>query len=322
MLKKIITAVVLSAVSIIALADFDPVKRPIEIVVAYPPGGNSDRVARIIEEMFTNHGWRATVLNKPGADTVIAANFVAKAVPDGHVLFMGGTGFLDSNIAFKTKSESIEYTEASFTPVVPMGISTMVLAVPANSPVNSYAELKEYVRRNPNKFNVAYWNRNTANLFTYWAKLEKLPVPQIINYKGGGPQVIDLIGGNVDFAFDVLSTMKPHWQSGKIKIIAALTPEGARLVHEANPAVTVPALSKLHPELDLNIWYGLYAPAGTDFVTVARINNVVTQALKNPVYADKLKTIGIINPGGSFEDLRAVQTKTYRLLKNTSKNVE
>ena len=321
MLKKLLF-VLLTLLSLSAVAEFDPIKKPIEIVVAYPPGGNSDRVARIIEEMFTNNGWKAMVVNKPGADTVIAANFVAKANPDGHVLFMGGTGFLDSNIAFKTKSESIEYTQLSFTPVVPMGISTMVLAVPANSPVNSYAELKDYVKKNPKRFNVAYWNRNTANLFTYWAKLEKLPEPQIINYKGGGPQIVDLVGGNVDFAFDVLSTMKPHWQSGKVKIIAALTPDGARLVHEANSAITVPALSRLHPELDLNIWYGLYAPAGTDFTTVARIHNVVTQALNNPVYTDKLKAIGIINPGGSFNDLRAVQTKTYQLLKNTSKNVE
>ena len=322
MFKRFIITLALLVLSLSAFAEFDPVKKPIEIVVAYPPGGNSDRVARIIEEMFTNHGWKATVVNKPGADTVIAANFVAKAQPDGHVLFMGGTGFLDSNIAFKNKADTIEYTESSFTPIIPIGISTMVLAVPANSPVNSYAELKEYVRKNPKKFNVAYWNRNTANLFTYWAKLEKLPAPQIINYKGGGQQIIDLVGGNVDFAFDVLSTMKPHWQSGKIKIIAALTPDGAQLVREANPAVTIPALSRLHPELDLNIWYGLYAPAGTDFATVSRIHNAVTQGLTNPVYAEKLKAIGIINPGGSFKDLQAVQTKTYRLLKNTSKNVE
>ena len=184
MLKKLLF-VLLILVSTAAQAEWDPVKKPIEIVVAYPPGGNSDRVARVIEEMFTLHGWRAVVINKPGADTVIAANFVARSQPDGYTIFMGGTGFLDSNIAFKQKSPGIDYTESSFAPVVPMGISTMVLAVPANSPVNNYAELKDYVRKNPKRFNVAYWNRNTANLFTYWAKLEKLPMPQIINYKGG-----------------------------------------------------------------------------------------------------------------------------------------
>lgn len=321
MFKRIIIAVALLT-SLSAFADFDPTKRPVEIVVAYPPGGNSDRVARIVEEMFTNNGWKAMVVNKPGADTVIAANFVAKANPDGYTVFMGGTGFLDSNIAFKTKSEGINYTESSFIPVVPMGISTMVLAVPANSPVNTYEELKDYVKKNPKRFNVAYWNRNTANLFTYWAKLEKLPVPQIINYKGGGPQMVDLMGGNVDFAFDVLSTMKPGWLSGKVKIIAALTPEGARLVHELDPKVTVPVLSTMHKELGLNIWYGLYVPAGTEFSTRARINNLVNQELKNPAYAEKLKAIGIINPGGTFEELEHTQTQTLKLLRNVSKNIE
>lgn len=321
MLKKIIVAIALLS-SLSAFADFDPTRRPVEIVVAYPPGGNSDRVARIIEEMFTKNGWRAVVVNKPGADTVIAANFVAKAPADGHTLFMGGTGFIDSNIAFKDQSPAIEYTESSFTPIVPMGISTMVLAVPANSPVNSYAELKEYVRKNPKRFNVAYWNRNTANLFTYWAQLEKLPKPQIINYKGGGPQLVDLMGGNVDFAFDVLSTVQKGWLAGKVKIIAALTPEGARLVHELDPARTVPVLSNMHKELDLNIWYGIYAPAGVDLTTRARINNLVNQELRNPVYAEQLKNIGIINPGGTFEDLGRLQGKNLNILKNVSKHIE
>jgi tripartite-type tricarboxylate transporter receptor subunit TctC len=321
MFKKILF--VLCLISTTAWANnFDPTKTPIQIVVAYPPGGNSDRVARIIEEMFVDNEWKVVVVNKPGADTVIGANYVAKANPDGYTLFMGGTGFLDSNIAFKNKSENIEYAKSSFTPVVPLGISTMVLAVPANSPVNSYAELKDYVKKNPKKFNVAYWNKNTANLFTYWAQLEKLPQPQIINYKGGGPQLIDLIGGNVDFAFDVFSTIKPSWQSGKVKIIAALTPEGAELVHKADPTVQVPSLSKLHSELDLNIWYGLYAPAGTDFVTVARINNIVNQGLKNPVYVNRLTSIGIINPGGSPQDLERTQTKSFNILKNVSRNIE
>jgi tripartite-type tricarboxylate transporter receptor subunit TctC len=321
MFKRIIIAVAL-LISLSAFAEFDPTKKPVEIVVAYPPGGNSDRVARIVEEMFTKNGWRAMVVNKPGADTVIAANFVARSAPDGHTIFMGGTGFLDSNIAFKTKSEGIDYTESSFIPVVPMGISTMVLAVPANSPVNSYAELKDYVKKNPKRFNVAYWNKNTANLFTYWAQLEKLPVPQIINYKGGGPQMVDLVGGNVDFAFDVLTTMKPSWLAGKVKIIAALTPEGARLVHELDPKTTVPVLSAMHKELGLNIWYGLYVPAGTEFSTRARINNLVNQELKNPAYAEKLKAIGIINPGGTFDELEHTQTQTLKILRNVSKNIE
>jgi len=322
MFKRLFITAVLSMLSFSALADFDPTKKPIEIVVGFAPGGNTDRLARIVEEIINNHGWRATVVNKPGADTVIAANYVAKANPDGHTVFMVSQGTLDSNIVFKTAQENIEYTPASFSPIIPMGIATFILAVPANSPVNNYEELKDYVRKNPNKFNIAHWSNHNANLFTYWAKLEKLPAPQIINYKGGGPALIDLMAGNVDFSIDSLGTLKPQWQAGKIKFIAALTPEGSHTVNELNPSVKLPALSKKHPELDMNIWYGLFAPAGTDLATVARIHLVVEEGLKNPVYAERLKTSGVINAGGSFEDLRTIQNKTFKILEKTKKNVQ
>ena len=322
MFKKLFITAVLSILSFSALADFDPTKKPIEIVVGFAPGGNTDRLARVVEEIINNHGWRATVVNKPGADTAIAANYVAKARPDGHTVFMVSQGTLDSNIVFKTAQENIEYTPASFSPIIPMGIATVILAVPANSPVNNYEELKAYVRKNPNKFNIAHWNKNNANLFTYWAQLEKLPAPQIINYKGGGPALIDLVAGNVDFSIESLGTLKPQWQAGKIKFIAALTPEGSRIVNDLNSSVKLPALSKTHPELDMNIWYGLFAPAGTDLTTMARIHRVVEEGLKNPVYAEKLKASSIINAGGSFEDLRTVQNKTFKILEKTKKNVQ
>lgn len=321
MIKKLLF-VLLALVSLTAQAEWDPTKHNIEIVVAYPPGGASDSVARIINEIFNNHGWKSIVLNKSGADTVIGANYVAHASPDGYTLYMGGNGFLDSNIAFKDRAPGIEYTETSYTPVVPMGISTLVLAVPADSPINSYEDLKAYVKKNPKKFNVGFWNKYTANMFILWAKLEGLPKPTIINYKGSAPEMTDLMGNHLDFSFDTYVSMKGPWQSGKVKIIATLTKEGEQLVHKTNPQARVTNLSKLHPDLDLNIWYGLYAPAGTDFSTVAQINAVVNEALKDPKYSKTLGEIEIVGPGGTIAELNATQQKTLKLLKNVSKNVE
>ena len=321
MLRKLLF-VLLTVVSLVAHADWEPTKKTIEIVCPYPPGGASDKVARIIEEIFNNHGWKSIVLNKPGADTVIGANYAAKASPDGYTFYMGGNGFLDSNIAFKDRAPGIEYTETSYTPVVPMGISTLVLAVPADSPINSYEDLKAYVKKNPKKFNVGFWNKYTANMFILWAKLEGLPKPTIINYKGSAPEMTDLMGNHLDFSFDTYVSMKGPWQSGKVKIIATLTKEGEQLVHKTNPQARVTNLSKLHPDLDLNIWYGLYAPAGTDFSTVAQINAVVNEALKDPKYSKTLGEIEIVGPGGTIAELNATQQKTLKLLKNVSKNVE
>jgi tripartite-type tricarboxylate transporter receptor subunit TctC len=321
MLKKLLF-VLLTVASLSVHADWDPTKHTIEIVCPYPPGGASDKVARVLEEMFTKHGWKSAVLNKPGADTVIGANYAAKAQPDGYTFYMGGNGFLDSNIAFKDPAPGIEYTENSFTPVVPMGISTLVLSVPADSPINNYEELKTYVKKNPKKFNVGFWNKYTANTFLLWAKLEGLPEPTIINYKGTAPQMTDLMGNHIEMAFDTYAASKQPWQTGKIKIIATLTKEGTELIRKTDPKAHVATLSKLHPELDLNIWFGLYAPAGVDRAVVAEINAYVNEALKEFNYANSLADSEIINTGGSIHDLQTIQTKTLKILRNVSKNIE
>jgi tripartite-type tricarboxylate transporter receptor subunit TctC len=321
MLKKLLF-VLLTVASLAAHAQWDPTKRNIEIVCPYPPGGASDKVARVIDQIFNEHGWRSVVLNKPGADTVIGANYAAKAAPDGYTFYMGGNGFLDSNIAFKKKAEGIEYTESSFTPVVPMGISTLVLAVPATSPVNSYAELKDYVKKNPKKFNVGFWNSNTANLFTLWAKLEGLPNPTIIPYKGSAPQMADLMGGSLDMAFDTYVSMKQPWQAGKVKIIATMTAEGQVLIHKTEPGFKTTVLSKMHPELNLNIWYGLYAPTGVDPKIISEINRVVNSALVDPKYKEKFASSEIVGPGGTMAELYITQDRALKLLKNVSKNIE
>jgi len=322
MLKKICISILMLITLPAFSADFDPTKHNIEIICAYPPGGTSDKVARIINEIFIEHGWKSTVLNKPGADTVIAANYVASAEPDGYTLFMGGTGFLDANVAFKDKAPGIKYTGSNFIPIIPLGVSATVLAVPASSPINSYADLKAYVKKNPKKFNVGYWNRYTANVFKLWAKLEKLPEPTIINYKGSAPQMTDLMGGQLDFGFDSYAAIKGPWEAGKIKIIATLTKEGEVLVHQASPKANIVNLSKAHPELDLNIWYGLYAPAGTDRVIVAEINALINHELKNPQYATSFTKSEITKVGGTPDQLVAVQTKSLNILTNVSKNIE
>ena len=321
MLRKLLF-VLLTVVSLAAHADWEPTKKTIEIVCPYPPGGASDKVARVIEEIFNEHGWRSVVLNKPGADTVIGANYAAKSAPDGYTFYMGGNGFLDSNIAFKKKAEGIEYTETSFTPVVPMGISTLVLAVPPKSPINTYAELKDYVKKNPKRFNVGFWNSNTAKLFALWAKLEGLPEPTIINYKGSAPQMGDLMGGNLDMGFDTYVSMKGPWQAGKVKIIATLTQEGQTLIHKTDPKFKTTVLSKIHPELNLNIWYGLYAPAGVDPKIISDVNHVVNSALSDTKYKEKFISSEIVGPGGSMAELYVTQDRALKILQNVSKNVE
>ena len=321
MFNKIIVTIALATLSLTAVA-WEPSKKTIEIVVPYPPGGTADKVARSISEMFSNQGWKNAVINKPGADTVIGANYAAAAAPDGYTLYVGGNGFLDANIAFKNKAPGIEYTEESFVPIVPLGYNTLFLIAPADSPVNTYEEFKTYVRQNPTKFNLGFWNSYTANLFYGWAKFEKLPAPTIINYKGSAPLMLDTMGGNLNFAFDAITNIKQPYQTGKIKILAALTREGLVDMQRMNHRVQIPNLSQNQPDLRLNIWYGLYAPKGTPGEITNLINQVVNQQLKDPYYIKKYSSMDISGMGGTPVELQKVQSGTLKLLRNVSKQVE
>jgi tripartite-type tricarboxylate transporter receptor subunit TctC len=155
-----------------------------------------------------------------------------------------------------------------------------------------------------------------------WAKLEGLPEPTIINYKGSAPQMGDLMGGNLDMGFDTYVSTKGPWQAGKVKIIATLTREGETLVHKTEPGFKTTVLSKIHPELNLNIWYGLYAPTGVDPKIISEINTVVNSALLNPKYKEKFSSSEIVGPGGTIAELYITQDRALKLLRNVSKNIE
>jgi len=322
-LIKIAIVGMLVALSLTATAQsFTPTTKVIEIVVPYPPGGATDKWGRVIDEIFKAHGWQSAVLNKPGADTVIGSNYVAASKPDGHTIYIGGNGFIDANIAFKQKAPGIEYTENSFDPILPLGAGTAVLAVANNVPVNTYEEFKQYVKKNPEKFNLGFWNTYTGNIFYEWAKKEGLPRPNMIFYKGSAPQVGDIIGGHIPFAFDTYTAMSPQYQAGKVKIIAALDKQGVAIIKKDVPTAKLVSIADRIPTVNVSIWYGLYAPAGTPQEVIAQINAVVNAALQDPKYTKDIEMLHIANFGGSPYDQRQVQVKTLNIMKNVAKSIE
>jgi tripartite-type tricarboxylate transporter receptor subunit TctC len=226
---------------------------------------------------------------------------------------MSGTGLLDANIAFR--AQSIEYTERSFVPVVPVANVSYVLIVKKGMPIDTYEKFKFYVRANPDKFNLAFWNANTANVFREWARVEGLPQPNIILYKGSGPQITDVLGGHVDFAWDTWVAAAPHFAADKIKIIATMDNQGQQVIKKINPASDVISVAKTHPGLALGVWYGVWAPAGTPPDVVRQINEVVNRGLKNPKYQSQLEGMNIKKYGGTAEQLNQLQGANLQLLK-------
>jgi tripartite-type tricarboxylate transporter receptor subunit TctC len=320
--KFLVIAITILASHTLFAKDWDPTKTPIEIIVPYAPGGGSDRTARLIGDIFTEHGWKNIVVNKPGNSSVIGTNHAAKANHDGYTLFMGGDGTLDANLAFKNSLEGIEYNENSFAPIILMGHNAFFLVAPANSPVNTYEEFRTYVRRNPNKFNLGFWNILEANTFIVWAKLDGLPSPTIINYKGSAPARMDILSGNLDFSIDSLPTTAQLFQTGKLKILATFTNEGIIEMNALDPAVKIPNLSKKYPELNVNVWRGLYAPAGTDPAVIKEINRVINHGLTLKQFSDRVAQSDKYGMGGTPEQLHKKQSDILNRYRNMSKYLE
>lgn len=305
------------AVSSAQASDFNPTKRPIEIVVPYPPGGATDKLARIVDQMFQDRGWKSFVTNKPGADGVIGGNYAAAAKPDGHTVFMSGTGLLDANIAFK--APSLAYNKRSFVPIIPMANVSYVLVVKKGMAIDTYERFKFYVKANPTKFNIAFWNANTANAFREWARVEGLPEPNIILYKGSGPMMVDVLGGHVDFAWDTWVSASPHFESDKIKIIATLDNEGQQIIKKIQPDSEVISIAQLHPSLALGVWYGLWAPAGTPDTVIQQMNTVVNQAFKQVRYQQNIESLNVRRYGGTSKQLDQLQSGNLKLLEKLAK---
>jgi tripartite-type tricarboxylate transporter receptor subunit TctC len=319
---KLAFASMLAIGSTMTLAqNFSPSKT-IEIVVPYPPGGATDRWGRTIDEIFKAQGWQSVVLNKPGADTVIGSNYVAAAKPDGYTIYVGGNGFIDANIAFKQQAPGIEYTEKSFVPIVPLGAGTAVLAVAKNVPVNNYEEFLQFVKNNPDKFNLGFWNTYTGNVFYEWAKREGLPKPNMIFYKGSTPQVADILGGHIPFVFDTYTAMAQHAKAGNVKIIATLDRRGVAIVKRDQPEAQLISISDRIKGVDVPIWYGLYAPVGTPQEIIDRYNTVINAALKDPKYVKNIEQLHIANFGGTPKDQHRVQQSVLTIMKNVSKSIE
>ena len=276
----------------------------IEIVVPYGPGGAASNYAQLVSEILTDNGRPAVVVNKPGADAVIGANYAAKAKADGKTLFLGTTSSIAANVVFN--APGMEYNKDTFDPVIMLNQLSLTLAVPASSPIKNYEQFKFYVRANPEKFNLGFYNTNIANIFFDWAEKENLPRPTIIMYKGSAQLDTDLAGGNLPFAFDNYAPpMTPLIEAGKIRVIASLD----------NTVPGVPNLSKHHPELAFGVWYGLFANTGTPKSVITEINQLINTEIKKPKYANKIKEMNIRYIGGTPKDLQALQIRDLNTLK-------
>jgi len=269
-----------------ALAQAWP-QKPVKIVVPFAAGGNTDGIARVTAERLTAVlGQQVLVENRAGANGAIAAEFVARAAPDGYTLLMAAMPLVAVlPVVAKQAYDPVK----DFAPVSNIGSNPFVLGVHKSVPASNVREFVAFIRANPGKFNYASGGSGSvshlsAALFVKRAGLEMTHV----SYKGGAPAVADLLGGQVQMYFGNLSELAPHAAGGNLRIIGVSSEKRAKQLPEV-PTIAESGFAGFRTLT----WNGLMAPAGTPPAIVARLAQEVSTITATPAVAQRLEQLGV-----------------------------
>lgn len=271
--------------------------RPIKIIVPFSPGGGTDTIARTLgAAMSQDLGQTVIVENKPGAGTVIGTDTVAKSAPDGTTILIATFAHavnpsLRSKLPFDT--------EKAFDPVVLIGRSPNILVVPANSPYKSVKELVAAAKADPGKLTFASQGVGTSahlagELFNSLAGVNMTHVP----YKGAGPALNDLLGGQVNMMFATATAAAPLIESGKVRALGVTTSERSPVRPE------VPSIAEAGvPGYAAESWYGFFVPAGTPADIVKKLNAATAKAAKSEAFRKRVEGEGLVISAGTPKEL-------------------
>ncbi len=287
--------------------------KPVKLVVPYAAGAAADMLARALGDRLSQMLGQAVIIdNKAGAGGTIGADYVAKAAPDGYTLVLGTDATHATNM-FLAKKFPYDAVK-DFTPITPVAQNRIVLVAHPSLPVKNMAELIAYALKNPRKLSFGSSGTGSAHhlageLLNELAGLDLMHVA----YKGGGPAMTDLIGGQIPLVFASLPTARPHIASGKVRALGFVEPT------RFTPMPEVPTIGETVKGYAINSWFALFAPAGLNLQLSAKLNDDVNKALALPALRTVLETAGLSPTGGKAEDLtafvRAEMAQRAKLLK-------
>jgi tripartite-type tricarboxylate transporter receptor subunit TctC len=271
--------------------------RTIKMVIAFPPGGPTDFVGRLLaEKLKVLLGQTVIIENKAGANGAIGADLVAKATPDGYTLFLTTAGAV--TITPSMRSDMPYDTMRDFAPISLVVNNTTVLVARPNLAASSAKDLAAMAKEKPGELAVASTGVGSMphlalELFQKAADVKFVHVP----YRGAAPALTDLLGGQVTAMFADAPVLMPHIEGGKIKALGAAS-------DSRNPMLPdVPTLKEQGlPDTKADNWYGLLAPAKTPPAVIAKLNQAVRAALADPAVRDKLVKSGAIPAPTSPEE--------------------
>jgi tripartite-type tricarboxylate transporter receptor subunit TctC len=290
-------AAALPAVSRFARAQAYP-SRPVRIVVGFPAGGTSDIVARVLGQWLSERlGQQFVIENRPGAGGNLATEAVARAAPDGYTLLLiGGANTVNATLFDKLNFDFLR----DIGPVASVFETPLVVEVNPSVPVRTIPEFIAYAKNNPGSLNFATPGVGTpphvaGELFKMMTGMDMLHVP----YRGTGPMLTDLIGGQVQVAFDPLPASIEHIRAGKLRALAVTTASRT----EALPGV--PSASEYVSGYVASTWYGFAAPRNTSSDIIDKLNTEINAALADPKIKARFAELG----GTPFANSPAAFTK-------------
>jgi tripartite-type tricarboxylate transporter receptor subunit TctC len=300
-----LSSIVLAATFLIAIpaaAQTTWPTKPVRIVVPFAPGGTTDILARAVAPELTKaFGQPFIVDNRAGAGGNVGADLVAKSPGDGYTLLMGTVGTHGINKSL--------YSKMPYDPQKDFAPITLVAGVPnvmvmnaekaAKLGINNVADFVKYAKAHPGQFSMASSGNGTSihlagELFKSQTGIFMTHIP----YRGSGPALLDLIGGNVDVMFDNLPSAMPQIKGGKLKAFAVTSAQRSTAMPELP---TVEEAGKLKG-FEASSWFGLLAPAGTPPDVVSRIQQEVAKALATPAIKEKMLAQGAIPSGNTPQE--------------------
>lgn len=273
---------------------------PVRIVVGFPPGGGTDALARVVGQKLSAM-WNMSVVieNRAGAAGVIAADYVSKQAPDGNTLLMA---HINSHALAPAMKMKLNYdAEKDFVPVSMVAITPNILICNNDQPAKNVKDLVALCKANPGKISFASAGGGSAQhfaleMFKQRARVFALHVP----YRGSGPALTDLIGGQVNYCFETMTSAAPHIKGGKAIALAQTR------LKRAKSFPNVPTMAEQGFDgFEATVWYGLMGPGRMPPAMAQRMNEDVNKVLAMPDVQEKMDQFGAEDGGGSIEKFAA-----------------
>jgi tripartite-type tricarboxylate transporter receptor subunit TctC len=287
--KHLLATGLLAAAAMSASAAYP--ERPITLVVPYAPGGSADALARVLAQRIGAKLDASVIVdNKPGASGTIGAGFVAKAAGDGYTVLYDATPYSINPHLFPR----LPYSPKALQPLSLVALAPNIVIVSESSPFRTIKDLVDKAKAQPGKLNFASGGSGTVQRLAAELLRQRLGLDMVhVGYKSGGPAIVDVMGGQVDFMFSTIAASSPLVSSGKLRALAISSPKrSARLPDVPTLAETVA------PGYEAYEWNGVFVPAGTPAPIADRLQKAIAEALAEEDIRKRFSDVGV-QPIGS-----------------------